>query len=344
MGLRDEILEQPDAVARVLQDGAEIAHRVAGAIRAHDPAFVLIAARGTSDNAALYAQYLFTVRHRLPVALATPSTLSLYGASPRLERALVIGVSQSGQSPDIVGVVADARTQGALTIAITNEPASPLAEAASDVIPLLAGEERAVAATKTYTTELAAFAMLSVALGPDAAARDAIARVPAAMREALTADRAAQAAAEARASADRCVVLGRGYEYATAREWALKLQELAAVLAVPFSAADFEHGPVALVEPGFPVLAVAPAGPAWAAQRALLGRLRDEYGGNLLIVTDDPDAEALGDVLAMPRPPADWLGPLVSIVPGQLFAYHLTRAKGRDTESPRGISKVTFTR
>jgi glutamine---fructose-6-phosphate transaminase (isomerizing) len=163
------------------------------------------------------------------------------------------------------------------------------------------------------------------------------------MAAALTAeDEAARIAAD-HADRTRCVVLGRGYDYSSAREWALKLQELAQVLAVPFSAADFEHGPLALAEPGFPVLAVAPSGPSLDAQLALLLRLRDAHGAGLLVISDSGDARALDQGLPMPPGVPGWLSPLVSIIPGQLYALHLTRAKGLDTEQPRTISKVTRT-
>ena len=161
MSLRDEIGEQPAVAARLLGDGAAEIARIRDAIAAFEPSFVVIAARGSSDHAAIYAQYLFGVTWRLPVALAAPSLISLYGAEPRVGRALVVGISQSGVSPDVVGVVESARRQGALTVALTNDLASPLAAAAQHVIDLRAGVEHSVAATKTYTAELLALAMLA---------------------------------------------------------------------------------------------------------------------------------------------------------------------------------------
>jgi glucosamine--fructose-6-phosphate aminotransferase (isomerizing) len=302
-----------------------------------------IAARGTSDHAAIYAQYVLGARHGLPVALAAPSLVTLYGAAPHFGRAAVVGISQSGASPDVVGVVRAARDQGAPTIAITNDPTSPLAEAAELVVDLGAGPERAVAATKTYTAELTAIAMLSAALGDDPRAAGELAGLPAALEAALAVDGAAHAAAAERGSMHGCVVLGRGFEYATAREWALKVKELARVMADPYSAADFEHGPLALVEPGFPVLAVATSGPVAAGMFELLGRLRTEYGANVVAVADDPavPADALLDI---PSGTPEWLLPIVSILPAQLFAAHLARARGLDPDAPRHIRKVTLTR
>jgi len=344
MGLRDEIREQPSVVRRLLDEGRAPIARIAEHLRGAHVDTIVVAARGSSDHAAVYAQYVFGVRHRTLVALAAPSVISLYESEPRFGRSVVVGISQSGASPDIVGVVAAARRQGVPTIAITNTPGSPLARAAEHTIDLLAGPERAIAATKTYTAELTAIALLSTAL----AGRDddvaALERLPAALDAALETDGDAERLARGRAGISGCVVLGRGYEYATAREWALKLKELARVLADPYSSADFQHGPLTLLEPGFPVLAVVPSGPPAADLIDLLRRLRDEHGVDLLVISDRAEARALGGGLALPSGVPDWLMPIVSIVPAQLFAYHLARARGLDPDAPRNIRKVTLTR
>jgi glucosamine--fructose-6-phosphate aminotransferase (isomerizing) len=344
MTLLDEILEQPAAVRRQLAGPSRPPEAIARRVRDAGIETVIIAARGTSDHAAIYGQYLLGVRNRLSVGLAAPSIISLYGREPRFERSLVIGISQSGASPDIIGVVDAARGQGAPTLAITNDPASPLAAAAEVTLPLEAGPERAVAATKTYTTSLAALARLSLALDPPSAAEAAaLASLPDAMAVALEADTAARAAARDLAADDRCLVLGRGFEYATAREWALKLKELARVFADPYSAADFLHGPVALVQPGVPALALAPAGASSAGLLEILADLRDA-GAESVVVSDDPAALALGrHALALPAAVPEWLRPVVTILPAQLFAHHLTVARGLDPDAPHGLSKVTRT-
>jgi glucosamine--fructose-6-phosphate aminotransferase (isomerizing) len=345
VGLRAEILEQPEAARRLL-DAAELSFApIAAALRDRRPGFALIAARGSSDNAALYAQYLFAVRNGLITALATPSTITLYGAHPRMADALVIGISQSGRSPDIVAVLDEAREQGAVSVAITNDPSSPLAAAAAHVIDLRAGPELATAATKTYTAELLAVLLLSHALdAPTAEEKAAVGSVPALIENALGVEGYARAVAERHAERDRCVVLGRGYGYATAREWALKLQELAQVSAFPFSAADFEHGPLALAEPGLPVMVVAPSGVSLDAQLALIRRLQLEHGVRVVALSDSRSARQLDDGLAVPPDIPDWLSPVVEIVPAQLYTYYLTMARGLDPESPRTITKVTRTR
>jgi glucosamine--fructose-6-phosphate aminotransferase (isomerizing) len=345
MGLRDEILEQPAAAERQLGSSRDAIDRLVARLRADPVDAVVIAARGTSDHAAIYAQYLFGTVLRLPVALAAPSILSLYGVAPRFARALVVGISQSGASPDVVGVVDAGRRQGAPTLAITNDPVSPLAAAAEHVIDLAAGPERAIAATKTYTTSLLAIARLSAALAGDADGLAEIARVPGWIAAALAVEPEVAEVVGELASADRCVVLGRGFEYATAREWALKLKELARVFADPYSAADFQHGPVALVEPGVPVLAVAPEGLAAADVGAVLERLRQDRAVELVVVSDSAATRALGSrSIALPAGIPEWLRPIVSIVPAQLYAYHLTRARGLDPEAPRALRKVTLTR
>jgi glucosamine--fructose-6-phosphate aminotransferase (isomerizing) len=343
--LRDEILEQPEVAARFIRRAPEVVGPFAESIRARGVDHVVIAARGTSDHAAIYAQYVLGVRHNLSVGLGTPSVISLYRAHPRLDRSLVVGISQSGASPDVVAVIEAGRRQGAPTLAITNDPASPLAVAAETCIDLGAGPELAVAATKTYTTELLAIAALSAALTGEPSDAAALADIPDAMAQAIALEPAVESMAREQADADRLLVLARGYEYATAREWALKLKELARVFADPYSAADFEHGPLALLEPGVPVLATVRPGPTLEPLVALLDRLRDELDAAIAVVSDQPAALSLARwpfQLAAGTP--EWLGPIVSIVVGQLHALHLTHARGLDPEQPRNLRKVTRTR
>jgi len=345
MGLRDEILEQPAAVQRLLDAAPASFAPISAAVRARRPRFAVIAARGTSDNAGIYAQYLLAIRNGLVVALAAPSTVTLYGARPNMADALVVGISQSGRSPDIVAVVEEARRQGALTVALTNDADSPLAETADHVVDVRAGPERATAATKTYTTELLAAALLSTALDPPSSSETAeLAGLPTLLSAALTAEAHARELAATHVKRQRAVVLGRGYSYASAREWALKLQEMALVAAMAYSAADFEHGPLALAEPGLPVLAVAPSGTDLDAQLDLLTSLKADLGARLLVISDAPAAREIDEGLALPEGIPPGLAPIVEIVPAQLYAYHLTVARGLDPEHPRTINKVTETR
>lgn len=341
--LRTEILEQPQALRRLIETERANVERVAAAIRQRQPQYIVIAARGTSDNAARYGQYLFGAANRLPVSLATPSLFTLYKQPPQMAGALVLAISQSGQSPDIVSVVAEGRRQGALTVAFTNDASSPLAQAAEYTVNLCAGVERAVAATKTYTTSLMAIAMLSAALAQDAERFAQIERLPDSAA-AVTAEAGALiGAAERYRYMEACVTLSRGYNYATAYEIALKLKELTYILAEPYSTADFQHGPVALVAHGFPVLAVVPQGDLAAELVDFLRELK-RRGAELVVISADSDALAQAQTpLRLPAGVPEWLSPVVGVMPGQLFAYGLTLAKGFDPDKPRGIVKVTLT-
>jgi len=306
--------------------------------------YAFLAARGTSDNAGRYANYLWGAHNRIPLALATPSLFTYYQAPPRLNNALVVGVSQSGQSPDIVSVLEEGRKQGCLTLAITNIPDSPLARAAEFVFDIQAGSEKAVAATKTYTAELMAIAMISAALNNSAERWSELASVSKWAEQTLALDQGIAQMTQRYRYMSQCVVLGRGFNYATAFEWALKLKELTYLIAEPYSSADFQHGPIAMVEGGFPVLAVAPNGKVHETMRDMLTGLRQEKDAELVVISDDAKILALAQSpIQLPPQIPEWLTPLVSIIPAQLFACHLTGVKGYDPEKPRSITKVTET-
>jgi glucosamine--fructose-6-phosphate aminotransferase (isomerizing) len=338
-----EIREQPAVLGRLLGRRSEV-EEAARAILDRSPRFALLAARGSSDNAARYAVYLLGARNRLPVALAAPALHTLYASPPRLDGAVVIGISQSGQSPDVRAVLEDARGQGALTLAIGNDASAPLARAADRFLAIDAGEERSVAASKTYTGQLALLAMLSAALAGDEAAWQELAAVPAAVEAALAAAEPARRGAAQLAGASRMAVLGRGFNHSTAHEIALKLAETCYVAAEPYSWADFLHGPIAMVEPGFPVVMVAPSGRASQDAPDIARRLR-ERGAALIVLSDRGDLVAEA-ALGLPLPPGvpEWLSPISSVVAGQLLALSLAQARGLDPDHPRGLRKVTLTR
>ncbi len=344
MSLYSEILEQPDRIENLLSAQRIQVERIAAEIRKRDIQYVFLAARGTSDNAGRYANYLFGAINGLPVALATPSLFTYYNQPPVLKNALVVGISQSGKSPDIVNVLLEGRRQGCLTLSITNEPSSPLAAASDFVIDLQAGDEKAVAATKTYTTELMAVSMLSSALAKKEHHWQSLASLPGWMRTSLKQDQLIAQAVQRYRYISQTVVLGRGYNYATAFEWALKLKELTYIIAEPYSSADFAHGPIAMVESGYPVFAVAPQGKVFDSMLEMLRRLRSEISAELVVISNHDSALSLAQVpLSIPTDVPEWLSPMVAILPAQLFAYHLTRTKGFDTEQPRTIKKVTET-
>ncbi len=339
-----EIREQPAVLGRLVTGARARVEEVARAIRARKPAFALFAARGSSDNAARYAVYLFGAHNQLAVGLAAPALYTLYGAPPRVEGALVVGISQSGQSPDVRAVLEHAREQGALTLAIINDESSPLAAAAELSLPVGAGDERAVAASKTYTGQLTLLAMLSAALAEDERRWDELTALPAAMAVAVEAADPARNGAVLLTEASRVAVLSRGFNQSTAHEIALKLAETCYLAAEPYSWADFLHGPIAIVEPGFPVVVVAPSGRASEDASEVIDDLR-QRGATLVVASDRMDLLA-GAAVALPLPTGvpEWLSPVTAVVPGQLLALALAQARGLDPDSPRGLRKVTLTR
>lgn len=341
--LEREIHEQPEVAARLIETESAAARRIAKAIREFDPAVVCIAARGTSDNAARFAQYVFATRARLLVALATPSVHTLYQTAPDMRRALVIGVSQSGQPEDVRQVLADAREQGALTVSLTNDPESPLAQGAAYHIPLHAGAEKSVAATKTYTAELTGLALLAAALTDQAEMWDALERLPGWMRSTLDAAASTEVWGQRYRYMERYAVIGRGYNYSTALEISLKIKELCYISGEGYSEADFRHGPIATIQPGFPVIVVAPTGAVFAQQRDLLVKL-NERSAECLVVSNDPSLDALAHhILPIPADVPEWISPITAIIPGQVFAMHLAAMKGNPLDQPRGLTKVTNT-
>jgi glucosamine--fructose-6-phosphate aminotransferase (isomerizing) len=339
-----EIGEQPDVLTRLLAEEAAGITALAAEIRRRDIDHVVIAARGTSDNAARYAQYLLGSRNRLFVGLAAPSLFTIYHAPPKFGNALVLGISQSGKSPDIVSVLVEARRQGALTAALTNMPGSDLARSADYVVDLRAGEERSVAATKTYTAELAALAMLSVALDENAERATALRRIPGKVREALRLHEDMARVAERYRYMTSCVTIGRGYNYCTAFELALKLKEMTYTIVEPYSSADFLHGPLALLARGFPVITLAPSGQMLPELRLFMDQVR-EREAELVVISDDDAALAEARVpLALPLGVPEWLSPIVAIPVGQLFAMELAIARDLNPDEPRALRKVTETR
>lgn len=338
--LEREIREQADGIARFLRDGLAEVSQVARALRGRGVRYVLVAARGTSDNAARYAQYLFGERMHLPVALAAPSLESLYGADavPHESGGLVIGISQSGRSPDVVSVVAAASAAGAPTLAITNEPDSPLAGAAEFTIPLLAGPERSVAATKTYTASLAALASLVTELRHDERDRTALRGVPAALGLALASAFARISRLDDLAGGTHVLTVGRGYNYATAMEIALKIRELTATVAEGFSSADLMHGPIAAITSGTPAVIVATPGPTLASIQETAGAL-ERRGARTVTI----GSQAAGADLIVPDVVPEWLSPIVSVVPGQVLGLRWAQIGGQPIDKPVSLTKVTET-
>ena len=333
MLLHDEIFEQPARLEHILDVNRSIAAEARDLLNRTDVLHVVIAARGTSDNAARYAKYLWATRLGLPVTLAAPSLHTRYGISPNFDGAAVVGISQSGESPDLIAVVDQARSQGRPTIAITNETDSPLAVISDIVVPLQAGPELSVAATKTYTTSLMAIAMI-------ACGDESLHGVPTAVAGTLDLESSIERAVGDLGPIDKAVTLGRGYNHSTAFEWALKLQEMAYVFAHAFSPADFAHGPFAVLDTGFPVLAVIPSGPIAADSFATLERAISERDAAAVLLTD-MDAPGIRSIRVPSTP--EFTSPMVFITAAQLFTLHMAALRRIDPETPRGLKKVTRT-
>ena len=334
--LESEIASQPETVARFLDRQLAPARALAAGARPYS--YVVLAARGSSDHAGMFAQYLWGYLDRLPVALAVPSLHTLYRTPLRLDDALVVGISQSGQSPDVVSVVEEGRRQGRPTVAVTNDPASPLARAADHVIEL-GTSERSIAATKTYTCQLAALALLGALWSRDERRLDELLRIPEAMQATLdAAGGPADDAAALLREAPTLLAIARGLNLATAHEAALKLRELLRLPTQPFSAADFRHGSIALLTDGLPALLVMPSGAAYDDMAALARELGGG-GAHLVTISDQPGAgEAARVRLPMATVP-EWLSPLVAVLPVQRLALSLAVARGLDADRPRGLAE-----
>ena len=342
--LETELREQPAALARLLDRQGGRATELAAAFRREDVRYVLIASRGSSSNAARYAQYVLGRANRVPVMFATPSLYTIYEQPPRLDGAIVLRISQSGASPDVRSVLAEARRQGRPTLALTNDPESPLAREADEVLPLEAGEERAVAATKTYLNSLGAIALLFAGIGNDSVARAELERLPSVLEEQIELSFATAPALAAYADVVGATVVARGVNYGTAYEIALKIRELSGLMVEAYSPADLMHGPIAAIQPGWPVIAVAPTGPAYESVAELVPALA-ERKARLLAVSDVPELLAQTDT-PLPLVPGvpEWLSPLIAVVPGQVTAMRLAQMRALDIDNPAGLRKVTLTR
>jgi glucosamine--fructose-6-phosphate aminotransferase (isomerizing) len=337
--LEREIYEQPERLARFIDKGVPDVKRVGIELQRSDIEHVIIAARGSSDNAARYAQYLFGQRLGIPVALAAPSLESLYHARavPHDRRGLAIGISQSGRSPDVVSVISAAQTSGARTVAITNDVDSPLARCAEFTIPLFAGPERSLAATKTYTSSLLAVACLATALAGDRRARGEIAALPELFQVALNNSDLALEQFDRYRNAYHVVVVGRGYSYPTAMEIALKIRELTGTIAEGFSSADLMHGPIVAIAPNTPVIIIATAGPTSAVVLEAASLLQ-RRGVKTIVIGNTPEAE-----IKVPARVPEWLSPIVTMAPGQMLALRWSILSGREVDNPPMLSKITET-
>jgi glucosamine--fructose-6-phosphate aminotransferase (isomerizing) len=346
----EEVRQQPAALERTLTAGLGSARVLRQHFEAHPPTMIVIAARGTSDNAAEFARYLIEITTGIPTSLAAPSVVTLYRSRLNLRGVAVVGISQSGESTDVNAVLEDARKQGAFTIGITNEAESSMTKIATDVLLVRAGKEKAVAATKTYTGQLLTIYLLAHALGGNVE-MDELHRIPGYAASALDTEESIEELAKRYRFMNRSITVGRGLNYANALELALKMIETSYVLTGRFSAADLMHGPIALLEHSLPAFVFAPPGVTWPSISAVLERL-ESVKAETLVITDTrhkkiPSKTAQSIQLRWHADVtgriADLYTPIPYIVPAQLFAGHLAVLKGLDPDHPRTLTKVTHT-
>lgn len=337
-----EIAEQPAALAKTMAEERSKVDRLGTILKQRDLDLIVLVARGSSDNAALFGRYLLEIATGIPVSLSAPSVHTLYNARLNLKRALVIGVSQSGEGEDINAVLENARAAGAFTIGITNESTAAMVNVVEETLLMHGGRERSVAATKTFTGQMLLFYMLARALAADKREID-YESIPDLVARALEQKPAIVELVQRYVFMENCVVVGRGLAYANAYEFALKLMETCYVVAERFSSADFLHGPVAMIERHFPVVLFAPPGVMLEGTKDLIRRLRDLRADTLAITGDLETASMCTRSIIMPREISEFLAPIPYIVPAQLFAALLAEAKGLDPDAPRSLSKVTRT-
>jgi glucosamine--fructose-6-phosphate aminotransferase (isomerizing) len=331
-----EMAEQPARLRHLIGRRDEIGARVQ-AVAPAALSGITIVARGSSDNAAVYGRYLLEAATGKPVSLAAPSLHTLYGVDVDYAGQLVIAVSQSGATPEIVRTLQALQEGGGSGLAITNDPGSPLAQVADETVALEMGPERAVPATKTVTGQLTALAIIASALGPVPFTREQLVTVPDWVRAVLDDAGPAAAAAHDLAGASQLIVVARGYLFAAALETALKIEETCSLMADGYSAADLRHGPIAAVTRGLPVIALCASGPARADVASLVEEIRARQA-SVLVVGDGEGAE-----ISLPGDAPEPLAPIVAVVRGQQLARELALVLGYDPDSPEGLTKVTRT-
>ena len=337
-----EIAEQPAALERTIaSERAKIA-KLGNLLKTRDIKLIVLVARGSSDNAALFGRYLLEITTGIPVSLSAPSVHTIYNAQLKLDHALVVGVSQSGEGEDINRVLESARKSGAYTIGITNEPASSMTKIVDETLLTHGGKERSVAATKTFTGQMLLFYMLATELAQHSLPFS-YHTIPEFVAGALEQEPVLRELVQRYVFMENCVVVGRGLAYANAYELALKLMETCYVVAERFSSADFLHGPLAMVERHFPVILFAPPGVMLPGVKSLIERLRELHADTFAITSDLDAARLCTRSVIMSREIDEFLAPIPYIVPGQLFAALLAEAKGLNPDSPRSLSKVTRT-
>jgi glutamine---fructose-6-phosphate transaminase (isomerizing) len=338
-----EIREQPEAIEKLVALEYPRVQALWQTMQARGVKQISICARGTSDNAATFGKYLLEIVGGMPVSLAAPSVFTLYNSKLDLSKWLLLGISQSGESTDVVEVVRQAREMGALTAGITNVDGSALSKTADFTLMCHSGDEKSVAATKTYMVTMGIIYMLASAMMGGGEIVGGLQAAAQAMRSVLDVEDEIASLTERYRYMQECVVVARGINLATSQEMALKLSETCYVVAKPFSAADFLHGPIATVDRGFPVFLLAPPGRGYVPMLELADKLAAMGAELIVFSSEDEILSKATKPIRMPSGIDEIYSPLVYTVAGQLFAQYLSLTKGINPDKPRGLSKVTLT-
>ncbi len=337
-----EIAQQPAVLEKTIKAESKKLDKIGKFLKDRNIDFIVLVARGSSDNAALFGRYLLETKCGIPVSLSAPSVYTLYKSRLNLNRALVVGVSQSGEGSDINQVLSNAKKYGAFTLGITNNGRSLITKTADETLLIQTGKEKSVAATKTYTGQMLHFYLLANALLKESERID-LEEIPAFANEALKLESQVKEIAERYTFMENCVVVGRGLNYGNSFELALKLMETCYVVAERFSSADFFHGPLAIIERRFPVIMFAPKGVTKKSNSDLLKRLKELNADSFSITNDDQIAKLSSRTIHMPKEIDEFLSPIPFVIPAQMFAAVLSEAKGLNPDAPRSLSKITKT-
>lgn len=340
----NEIIEQPAVLEGCLSKNDGEIKRIVSEIGKRNISSVVIAARGTSDHAAVYSKYMIEMLTGIPVSLAAPSVMTMYGKSVNMQNSLVIGISQSGKAADATEVIRVANSQGAITVSITNFPDSPMAMESKFHLFCNSGLERSVAATKTFTSQIYLIAQLVAEWTQDLELKKELSLVPDGIRKLFAQEEIIKQKAERYRFMKECFVLARGVNYSIALESALKIQETTYTRAKAFATSDFHHGPFAMIEKDMPVIVYAPEGPSIKDVTEMINKLKDSEA-DLLIVSNNKELREMGNCsFEIPYTNNDFISPFYNVVAAQMFACRLALAKGLNPDSPRGLNKVTITR
>jgi len=339
----DEIREQPRILEHLCDEEYPSVRALWDEMQRRGIENISICARGTSDNAAIFAKYIIEILGGMVVSLAAPSVFTLYRSKLDLSKWLLLGISQSGESTDVVEVVKRAREMGALTAGITNARDSSLARAADFALHCHAGTEKSIAATKTYTATLGVVYLLCSCIARDEQMLSDLKSAANAIRSVLEIETHIAGIVERYRYMEECMVIARGINQSTSQEAALKLAETCYVVAKPYSSADFQHGPIAMLHEGFPVFLYAAPGRAYQPMLDLVEKLEKDDAELIVVSADDEILSKATIPIKIPVEIDEIYSPLVYVVAGQLFAQYLSVAKGYNPDQPRHLAKITRT-